>query len=131
MNTLLIFAALRAFNLVALQDLERLVLGADPRKARDGNPMEEEEVSGILAQEVPARVGQTADSGSPHRVHPSDIVRSSRIRRGSHRPKVGGEIRRPPCLLDRPEIHGQKAPMQQFSSLEKLPEEPGQGHVDL
>ena len=28
--------------------------------------MEEEEVSGVLAQEVPARVGQTADSRSPH-----------------------------------------------------------------
>jgi hypothetical protein len=34
-------------------------------------------------------------------------------------------------LVDRAETHGQKAPAQRFPSLEKLPEEPGQGHVDL
>jgi hypothetical protein len=47
---------------VDLKALERLEIGADYHKARDHDPMEGEEVSGVLAAEVPEQVGETRHS---------------------------------------------------------------------
>jgi len=48
-----------AILVVAVKDLEGLDIRADPRKTRDRDPMEGEEVSGVLVEEVPGQVGQT------------------------------------------------------------------------
>ena len=47
---------------VALKGLERLEIGADFRRTRDRDPMEGEEVSRVLAEEVPGSAGQTYNS---------------------------------------------------------------------
>jgi hypothetical protein len=62
---------------VGFEALARLGIRADPRKTRDSHPMEEEEVSGFLAEEIPGQEGQADDSEKAHRVHPANIVRSS------------------------------------------------------
>jgi hypothetical protein len=46
---------------LALKDLKRLELRVGHRKTGDCNPMEEEEVSRVLANNVPGPVGQTAN----------------------------------------------------------------------
>ena len=47
---------------VALKALERLEIGADSRQARDRDPMEGEEVSGVLAEEISGQARQTCNS---------------------------------------------------------------------
>jgi hypothetical protein len=46
----------------AFADMEGLEIGADPGEARNGNPMEEEKISGILAEEITRETGQTTDT---------------------------------------------------------------------
>ena len=48
-----------AVLVVDLKALERLEIRADSRKTRDRDPMEGEEVSGILAEEISEQVGET------------------------------------------------------------------------
>jgi len=50
-----------AVLVVAVKDLEGLDIRADPGETRDCDPMEGEEVSGVLAEEVPGQVGQTGN----------------------------------------------------------------------
>ena len=50
-----------AVLVVAVKDLEGLDIRADPGETRDRDPMEGEEVSGFLAEEVPGEVGQTGN----------------------------------------------------------------------
>ena len=47
---------------VALKGLERLEIGTDSGKARDRDPMAGEEVSGVLAEEVPEPARPTYNS---------------------------------------------------------------------
>ena len=50
-----------AILVVAFKGMERLDLRVGPRKTRDGDPMEEEEVSRVLANNVPGQVGPTTN----------------------------------------------------------------------
>ena len=50
-----------AVLVVAVKDLEGLDMRADSRETGDRDPMEGEEVSGFLAEEVPGEVGQTGN----------------------------------------------------------------------
>ena len=50
-----------AFLVLALKGSERLDLRVSPRKTRDHDSMEEEEVSQVLADNVPGPVGKTAN----------------------------------------------------------------------
>ena len=50
-----------AVLVVAVKDLEGLDIRADPRETGDRDPMEGEEVSEVLAEEVPGEVGQTGN----------------------------------------------------------------------
>jgi len=90
---------------IAFADMEGLEIGADPDEARDGNPVEEEKISRILAKEITRETGQARDPIE----HIGFIKRissvSSRIRRGSHRVGVGDKIWHSPCWLDRTAIH--------------------------
>ena len=47
---------------LAIVDMEGLEIGTDPGETRDGNPMEEEKVSRILAKEITGETGQTSDT---------------------------------------------------------------------
>jgi hypothetical protein len=47
---------------LAFEDMEGLEIGADPGEARDGNPVEEEKISRILAKEITRETGQTTNT---------------------------------------------------------------------
>ena len=45
-----------------VEDMEGLEIGTDPGEARNGNPMEEEKISRILAEEITRETGQTTNT---------------------------------------------------------------------
>ena len=47
---------------IAFADMEGLEIGADPGEARDGNPVEGEKISRILAKEITRETGQTTNT---------------------------------------------------------------------
>jgi hypothetical protein len=44
-------------------DMEGLEIGTYSGEARDGNPVEEEKISRIIAKEITRETGQTSDTG--------------------------------------------------------------------
>lgn len=115
-----------------VEDLEGLDIGIDSRETGDCHPMEEEEDSRVLVENVSGQDRQTCDSRRTHRFHPPDILGSSGVWRGSHCLGVGAEVWHSPRLLHGPKIHGQETcGVERFPGMEKLLEEPSQGHLVL